>query len=310
MTVCRLTNQALVSLRQFIETTVRPLEMARFRHAFEGGSADLVLDALKRYQNPDGGFGRALEPDVRADESSALCTSIAFRVLRSIGAKTDQAVVSMGIRYLLATLDRREEHWRIIPASAEKSPHAPWWNQTGRESEFDDFSLNPSAEILGYLVDYQELIPRDLLALLSDRVLGYLSGLEEIEMHDLLCCVRLLQTATLPGEVHEPLLRKLTGLVAGTVARDPEQWSGYSLRPLQVVDSPASPFMSELQEAVAANLDYEIASQNQDGWWTPTWTWGDAYPDHWKKAQREWAGILTLENLLLLERFGRIEGAA
>ena len=307
MTVSLLKYEAFEASRQFIETTARPLEIARFRHAFAGGSVEAVFDALRRYQNSDGGFGHALEPDLRTKESSALCTSIAFQVLRSAQAKPDQAFVS-GIHFFLETLDRAEGHWRIIPTSANESPHAPWWDQKGRENIFNCFSLNPSAEILGYLYDYQELIPRDILSLLSDQVLSHLSGLEAIEMHDLLCCLRLFQTETLTEEIREPLKQKLAVLIPRIVACSPEQWSGYSLRPLQVVDGPGSLFMPELKEAVAANLNYEISSQNKDGSWTPTWTWAGTYPDNWKMAQREWSGVITLDKLLLLKKFGRIEG--
>ena len=102
----------------------------------------------------------------------------------------------------------------------------------------------------------------------------------------------------------------MSHLVDGTVACDPAQWEGYSLRPLQVVDAPGSPFMAGIEDAVEANLDYEISSQKEDGSWTPTWSWGDAYPDHWRKAQLEWSGVITLEKLLILKKFNRIEDIA
>lgn len=308
MTARILTHEAFEASRKFIETTARPLEIARFRYVFTGGSVEAVFDALRRYQNSDGGFGHALEPDLRAPESSALSTSVAFQILRSTRTKPDQAFIALGIKYFLQTLNKTEGHWRIIPELAEGSPHAPWWNQTARGSEFDRFSLNPSAEILGYLYDYQELIPAGILSFLSDLVLSHLSDLNEIEMHELLCCMRLLQTETLPEGIYGPLKQKLTGIIPRTVACDPEQWSGYSLRPLQVVDDPKSPFKSMLEDAVATNLDYEISAQNRDGSWTPTWTWGGAYPDDWKIAQREWSGIITLDKLLQLKIFDRIEG--
>jgi hypothetical protein len=308
MTEIMLTREAFDASRQFIETTARPLEIARFRHVFAGTPVEVIFDALRSYQNSDGGFGHALEPDLRAEESSALCTSIAFQVLRSTQTKPAPSLVTMGIQYLLDTLDRTEGHWRIIPPSAERSPHAPWWNQTSREEEFNGFSLNPTAEILGYLYDYQTRVPGEVFALLSDRVLFHLSRLEEIKMHDLLCCLRLSQTETLPKAICEPLAQMLGRFIPASVACNPEDWSGYSLRPLQVVDNPESPFMPELREAVGVNLNYEISSQNQDGSWTPTWTWGGAYPDDWLIAQREWSGIITLEKLLLLKKFGRIEG--
>lgn len=305
-----LTKKAFTAARRIIETMGRPLEIARFRHVFEGASANVVLETLGRHQNPDGGFGHALEPDLRADESSALCTSVAFQILRSIQAPLEEAHVLAGIAHLLQTFDRDRVYWRIIPKSAERSPHAPWWNQDGDSEAFDAFSLNPTAEILGYLCDYQKIVPNDIFLLVSERVVSHLSGLEKIEMHELLCCVRLLQTRTLPGDTYDRICEKVVQLTAATVERDPAKWKGYSLRPVQIVDGPGSAFMAGLEEVVAANLDFEIASQNEDGSWWPTWTWGGAFPDDWERARREWTGILTLEKLLLLKRFDRIDGIA
>jgi hypothetical protein len=55
------------------------------------------------------------------------------------------------------------------------------------------------------------------------------------------------------------------------------------------------------------NLDYEISTQNADGAWTPNWSWGETWPDDWIIACREWTGILTLQYLLVLKQFNRIE---
>ena len=301
-----LSKQAFETSRRFLEASARPLEIARFGHAFHGESGDVVIEALEKFRNADGGFGHALEPDLRTGESSALCTSIAFQILRASELKTTPDFVSTSISYFLETLDREQGHWRIIPTSAERSPHAPWWNQTGREEAFDRFSLNPTAEILGYLYDVREQVPHELLSELTERVIRHLSGLEKIEMHDLLCCLRLLQTKNLPEKNGEQVHRELARLIHGPVAWDPAPWKGYTLRPLQVIDDPASPFLAGHEESVAANLEYEMSERNEDGSWTPTWSWGDAYPAEWPLAKREWTGILTLEKLLLLRRFHRI----
>ena len=309
MTITMLTKPAFDASRRFIETTARPLEIARFQHAFDGASATPVFDALKKFRNSDGGFGHALEPDLRAPESSALCTSIAFEVLRSIRASSDQALVSDGITYLLDHLDKGKGCWRIIPSSAEQSPHAPWWNQAGREKELDAFSLNPTAELLGYLYDYLGDAQREILSLVSGQVIDHLQGLEKIEMHDLLCCLRLLQTNTLPEEIDRPIRQKLNQLIDRTISYDPAQWKEYGLRPLQVVDDPSSPFIQGRQASVAANLEYEISSQNVDGSLSLSWSWRGAFPNDWMVAECDWSGILTLDKLLLLKRFHRIEGA-
>ena len=48
---------------KYITENARPLELAVFRYFFEEGSNKDVIDELSRFQNADGGFGHALEPD-------------------------------------------------------------------------------------------------------------------------------------------------------------------------------------------------------------------------------------------------------
>jgi len=305
-----LTHDSYLTSRAFIEQHARPLEVARARHRFDGAPAELVLDELLTFQNDDGGFGHALEPDVRTNDSSALFTSIALNVVRSLGQTQVHAFVAEAIDYLLETLNPETGSWRIIPLSADRSPHAPWWNQAGRETSFDEFSLNPTAEILGYLFDYQTIVPRETLELVSRQVTAAIEELREIEMHDLLCCVRLLNTQNLPHQMRQVLTGRLAELALPTVELDAGKWSGYCLRPLQVVDAPDSPFIDSVRDAVAANLDFEIASCTDDGSWAPTWSWGEVSAEAWEDARREWSGILTFDKLTVLHRFGRITGVA
>ena len=65
----------------FLKTQARPLERALFELWFEGASSKAVLNALACFQNADGGFGCALEPDMRAPQSSALATGIGLGLL-------------------------------------------------------------------------------------------------------------------------------------------------------------------------------------------------------------------------------------
>ena len=92
------------------------------------------------------------------------------------------------------------------------------------------------------------------------------------------------------------------------LATTAQEWSNYGLRPVQVVTSPDSPFHTDYMDLVSVNLQYEIDEQQPNGSWDPVWNWGDVYPDIWPGVCREWSGILTLNNLVLLSRFGRIEG--
>lgn len=305
-----LTLKAFTEAAEFLRAEARPLEVARFENIFSGSRVEHVLNELSKFQNPDGGFGHALEADLRAPESSALCTSVAFQIIRDHQIPRENKMVQRGIHYLMETLDRSEAHWRIIPKSADASPHAPWWKQVGREDEYKGFSLNPTAEILGYLLDYGEAVRGErIMTEVTDRVLDSLRSLESIEMHDLLCCSRLLDTASLPPTARKCLQGELVRLIPGAIATTPEQWREYGLRPLLVVRDPNSPFFARLEKVISLNLDFELEEQNNTGSWSPTWSWGGNFPESWEIAKREWSGVLTLEKLLTLARFKRMQNA-
>lgn len=293
--------------RQFMETQARSLAAARFRYHFEGASADAVVEQLAAFQNPDGGFGHGLEPDLRTPDSSVICTTMAFQIRRSLAVSVDHPLFIAGLDFLLRSYNAPTQHWRSIPPSAEQSPHAPWWSPSDESEAEEPFGLNPTAEVLGYLYDGRDRVPDELLATVTTQVLQAILVLDGIEMHDLLCCLRLVQTENLPAAVRQPLMAKLSTLIQSAVETHPEAWSGYSLRPLQVIADPESPFLPELEDAVAANLGYEIRSQAAIGAWEPTWSWADDFPDAWAKARVEWSGVLTVDTLTTLQRFGRIE---
>ena len=63
----------LARAEQFVWLTARVLEQRRFAHHFLGGGADAVETALDAYLNDDGGYGHALEPDLRGPSASP-CT--------------------------------------------------------------------------------------------------------------------------------------------------------------------------------------------------------------------------------------------
>jgi hypothetical protein len=311
----KMTVQAFEKACVFIEKNGRPLDIARFRFHFFGDPASDVLAELVPYQNADGGFGNALEPDLRAPESSALATSIAFQVCREIGVSHPGEMLSKAAAYLVRTINPEKLTWRIIPESAENAPHAPWWTQTGREENFGNFGLNPTAELLGYLYEHSEYVPKDLLSALSAKITTTLAGLTHIDMHDFLCCKRLVDSLSLSGtkglesDLRLTVLTHMKRLLSSAVSMDPAQWASYSLRPLQVADSPESLFYELLQDGISANLDYEITTQQEDGSWAPTWSWGGLYPDLWEKVVLEWSGVFMVDKLLALKRYGRIEYA-
>jgi hypothetical protein len=70
----------------------RLLDRHRFAHQFRGGPADAVVAALQSYVNPDGGFGHALEPDLRGPGSQPEPVEVALWTLHETGDGRDRDV--------------------------------------------------------------------------------------------------------------------------------------------------------------------------------------------------------------------------
>ncbi|MCB8958872.1 MAG: hypothetical protein H6651_01030 [Ardenticatenales bacterium] len=307
MSEMKLSSTAFDRAAHFLEHQARPLERARFRHHFAAGSGAAVVAALTPFQNSDGGFGHGLEPDWNSPASSVLATTVALQMLRPLAGPETGAMIEAALGYLLGQFDGATSHWRIIPAASSAAPHAPWWGQDEFPNRFDAFSLNPTAEVVAHLYEFGGAESAELRESVLARVLDHLANASEIEMHDLLCCLRLHEAANLPGAARQQVEAAIGRLAGGTVMTDPAGWSGYGLMPLQLVTAPDSPFMPGLEAAVAANLDHEISNQGEAGAWWPTWAWGEPFAAAWPAARQAWAGMLTLDRLLLLARFGRLE---
>jgi hypothetical protein len=306
-----LSAEAFGRAKDYLMTSGRPLEQARFKYLFERGSLGEVAAALAAYQNPDGGFGHALEPDSLTPTSGALATSVGLRALRDAGATADHEQVRGAVGYLLATLDPAAKVWRIIPADANDYPHAPWWTDENDDlrQRFGAYEVNPRAELVGQLQTYPTLVPSELLDELTERTIACIEA-EEQEEHALICAVRLAETKELPARYRDRLAPRVRELVLQTTARDPAAWSEYGPQPLWYVSAPDSLCAADLADATQANLDFLIAEQAEDGSWKPTFNWGGMYPDDAPRAERDSTSVLTYSALAQVRAFGRIEGAS
>lgn len=294
--------------RSFLLQKARPLEAARFRFHFQQGTAGEVLAALAAYRNPGGGFGRALESDLRTPSSSILATSVALQILGEVNAPADHPLVQGALAYLLASYDSATQHWRIIPPEAEESPRASWWAAEGLEDRFNHFLLNPRAELLGSLWHYAGPTRiawlEQITSTVVDAVVAYSQPLDG---NELLCVLRLCETEQLPQPLQARLTQRLRSDVVAAVVTTPERWGDYVLHPLEVAPTPDSPYAVLFADAIQTNLDYLLDTQGADGAWSPVWSWAALNEAAWRKAEQEWKGVLTLDALLALAAWGRIE---
>lgn len=284
----------------YIKAYARPLEKALYAFYFEHGGLEPILIALSKFQNGDGGFGRGLEPDLRLADSSVIATTIAFQKFRALNIPPYHPMIQKAGQYLLNQYDPIQKTWSNIPSNIDDAPHAPWWNYS------DDLSgnmVNPRAEILGYFYDYPTIFPSVLRDELTHLVMIHLETHTDVEMHDLLCYIRLAETANFPSDLREKLIAFLTPIVEKSVPRTPSQWGEYGLTPLTVVSTPQSLFYSHFANIIPHNIAYINAQQTDAGYWSPSWSWEFASATGWRDAERDLRGMITLNNLLYNQLF-------
>jgi len=308
----QLGREAFGRARQFLVTQARPLERALFEHRFEGTSVDGALGALARFQNKDGGFGQALEADLRTPSSSALATGIGLRMLRELKCPADHAMVRKAVAYLITTYDDEAQVWRAVPPDTNSFPHAPWWHdEDGSLARlFDDFRIIPRALIVGSLHHFSALVPMNWLEGVTEETVRYIETVEVLGEgggSDLGYVISLAEAENLPQSYAARLEIRIKKAISAAVVRDPAKWGSYCATPLRMVPSSTSIGADLIQDELQMHLDYQIAHQSSEGTWDPNWSWGDAYPEVWEQARLEWRGHLTLEAVTQLCAFGRME---
>ncbi|MER6783833.1 hypothetical protein ABT330_04080 [Streptomyces sp. NPDC000658] len=117
-------HSPLFRAEHFVWLTARVLEQRIFAHDFLHGAADPVETALDAYRNEDGGYGHALEPDLRGPVSQPLHTARALGVLDSIGRLNGRRVER--VCAYLTSVSTRDGALPAIHPSQRGYPAAPF----------------------------------------------------------------------------------------------------------------------------------------------------------------------------------------
>src|SRR5262249_23554731 len=114
----------LNAAEQFIYADARLLDRHRLATLLHGAPNAPVLDALRAYRNPDGGFAHALEPDVRGPASEPASPLHALEVMAAVGA-LDDPMVSAAAAWI-ASIAGPDGGIPFVLPGADAFPHAPW----------------------------------------------------------------------------------------------------------------------------------------------------------------------------------------
>jgi hypothetical protein len=282
----------LASARRFVLGSARLLDRHRLAVLLDGASVDPVLAALRAYRNPDGGFGHALEPDVRDPASQPASTLHALEVLAEVQALDDPMVAS-AVRWLAGVANDDGSLPFVLPSAADH-PRAPWMepDATGSFLTLGVVSCLAGAPApSGTTADWVALAEQwcwsraegDAEGYWLKFVLEWLDHTSDVER------------ARRTLERFRSRIRA-DGTVAVTGGTDDEQ-----LTPLDLSPRPGRRSRALFTEdQVDADLDRLERSQREDGGWTFDWL-------AWSPGQEvEWRGGVTLRALATLGAHGRL----
>ncbi len=262
------------------------------------------MAALAAYQNEDGGFGNALEPDFRLPGSSPMATSVALQVMGAVDAAADHPLVQRAVQYLLATYNKEAGYWPKTFTDVNDYPHAPWWHVYDEGVPSAEEWPNPTIELTGYLYRYDALVSDEMMARVTEQAQHNLKHGATIEdRYGLLCWLRAIPE--LPNLLRHQAEAKIRQTYIGWYPFDPDKL--HELNLLAFAPAPDAILGLMYASELRPQLDALVESQEEDGGWSPGWAWGQ-YEDVWPVAKKEWRGRITLDNLLVLQAWNHIEG--
>ncbi|MHB8963488.1 MAG: hypothetical protein ACYC5K_10085, partial [Saccharofermentanales bacterium] len=304
--------------RTFIYRNARPLDIARWQYHFENGSKVAILTTLAAYQNEDGGFGHALEPDAWNPNTAPIQTWTAMEILREIDFADNAHPIIKGIlRYLESGQDFNGHTWYNTIRSNNDYPHAPWWQASSTSEAAPDSDstchndYNPTACLAGFIIRFAD--KNSELYVLGCRIAkeafeSYIGQGLLNDMHTSLCYIRLLQYCEEAGAfdvIDLPAHKeKLSLQVRSSITQNTVDWeTSYICKPSQFFNRCDSVFYADNKDIAEYECEHIVKTQLKDGSWNIPWGW-NGYPEEWAVSKNWWKGNGAILNMLYLKGMG------
>ncbi len=291
-------------IRQTFFANARDLEKAQFSFLFEQQSELPIIQALRTFQNHDGGFGHGLEPDFHLPDSTPMATSIGLRILAGLPQSPERdELILPALKFLKGSFYLDRKGWYAVTPRVNAYPHAPWWefDLKTNATPIDQNWGNPTAEILAYLWKFQQMIPNWDIEPVVQNAVQYFRHLAEFGgEHEIYCFLHLYHV--LPAMYQQLMAPQLTKAVSSLVVVEESRWGEYVPQPVHFLLHPEDGLWDLSQDALHRNLQYLYNILTTQKSMTVSWQWA-GYPQHWPMAKQQWKGVLTLRALRTLHAF-------
>lgn len=280
----------LLAARQFIFANARLLDRHRVAVLLDGSPANAVVQALRPYRNSDGGFGNALEPDVRTPDSETTAALHGLEVLAEVDALEDPMVAGAAA-WVAAVADPDGGVPFVLPGAAQY-PRGRWMVPSDGGSHLT-FGLAAVLSTAAVSSDWLATATRWCWQRLEQP--GELGGYWLKYALDFLDATPDDERARATIERLRPLLRD-----DGTVPV-PGGAADEKLTPLTLSSRPGRRSRTLFADTqVTADLDNLEHGQQDDGGWTFDFL-------SWSSGQTvEWRGLITLRALATLHAHDRL----
>jgi len=307
----KLSNKSFEEIRQWVYRNARQLDLTLWQYEFENGSQEAVLSALSLYQNNDGGFGNALEPDSWNPNSSPYTTLVAIDKLQNINFTDISHPIMQGIfNFLDSGVHRVENGWLFNIPSNNDYPRAPWWNYDPKTNEYEHTGV--TAGLVCFLLQFAEKESSlyKLAFTFADKLLSKFkepANRGDMGLHGYCMLLESIKQLGLENRLDVTFLSAtIKENVDAAIVRDVSQWANYSVRPSQFVSSPDSPFYEGNEDIVEKEIEYLIETLPENNVWGITWHWWDNYekfPKEFAVSENWWKTDLAINQLKFLRRF-------
>jgi hypothetical protein len=273
----------------FIWSSARLVDRHRYALLFADGPAAAVVEALRGYRNPDGGFGHGLEPDLRCPSSQPAPTLYALEILNEVRAADSE--LTAGARSWIASIAEPDGGIPNVLPGYESYPHSPW--MTPETGSFITLALAAVLHAGGVTDD-------EWLERATDWCWRSIGERQEPRGYWLAFACRFLDAV--PDEERAlATIDSLASRVDLSKVAPAGGIEGETLRPLDFSPLPRSRSRRMLtQEHIEAHLDLVGSEQQDDGGWMFDWL-------AWSPAQtNDWRGVVTIRALSWLRDNGRL----
>jgi hypothetical protein len=273
----------------FIWSAARLVDRHRYSMLFADGPAESVIEALRGYRNPDGGFGNALEPDLRCPGSQPSPTLYALEILNEAGAADGE--LARDARTWIARVAGPDGVLPFVLPGFERHPHAPWY-QAGPGS-IGTLGLAAACHSGGVTGD-------QWLERATDWCWSAIEAAGEPGGYWLKYALAFLDAV--PDERRaRAAIEALASRVDLSAIAPAGGIEGETLRPLDLSPQPGSRSRELVSKAeIETHLDTVESDQQEDGGWQFDWL-------AWAPAQNtDWRGNVTIRALCWLRDNGRL----